>query len=281
MEVLKDGASAAIYGTRAAAGVILITTKKGRPGQLRINYNGWYGTQEPMKKLNLANASQYALLRDSALSAAGKPSAFPNPSSYGAGTDWQKAIFNYSAPKTNHEISISGGSDKSTFFTSFGYTNLTGVVASDISKYQRMNYRINTNFKPAKFISFGENLGFEHGKSSGVGETNREFGGVVSSAINLDPITPGIVNDTVKYAAFIPVNPAQWSAATKTGSGQYYGISPYVGQEMKNPLQYIQNHLGNYNWDNNLVGNAYVDISPIKGLVIHSSFGTKMALVRL
>jgi len=277
IEVLKDGASAAIYGTRAAAGVILVTTKKGKPGQLRINYNGWYGTQEPMKKLGLANASQYALLRDSALSAAGKPLAFPNPSSYGAGTDWQKAIFNYSAPKTNHEISISGGSDKSTFFTSFGYTNLTGVVASDISKYQRMNYRINTNFKPAKFISFGENLGFEHGKNSGVGETNREFGGVVSSALNLDPITPAIVFDTVKYASFIPSNPAQWSAATKTGAGQYYGISPYVGQEMKNPLQYIQNHLGNYNWDNNLVGNAYVDISLIKGLVIHSTFGTKMA----
>ena len=277
MEVLKDGASAAIYGTRAAAGVILITTKKGKAGQLRVNYNGWYGTQAPTKKVDVLNASQYATLRNSALEAAGKPDAFTNPASFGAGTDWQKQIFNYSAPKTNHELSISGGSDRSTFFTSFGYTDIQGVVASAISKFQRMNYRINTNFKPAKWISFGENLGYEHGKTSGVGDVNREFGGVVSSALNLDPITPAIVYDSVAQKQFIASNPQQQSAAARTNSGQYYGISPYVGQEMKNPLAYIKNHLGNYNWDNNIVGNAYLDLSPVKGLVIHSTFGTKMA----
>lgn len=277
IEVLKDGASGAIYGTRAASGVILITTKKGKAGQLRINYNGWYGTQAPTKKVDVLNASQYATLRNSALEAAGKPDAFTNPSSFGAGTDWQKQIFNYSAPKTNHELSISGGSDKSTFFTSFGYTDIQGVVATDISKFQRMNYRINTNFKPAKWISFGENLGYEHGKTSGVGDVNREFGGVVSSALNLDPITPAIVYDSVAQKQFIASNAQQVSAATRTNSGLYYGISPYVGQEMKNPLAYIKNHLGNYNWDNNIIGNAYVDLSPVKGLVIHSTFGTKMA----
>ncbi len=277
LEVLKDAASAAIYGTRAAAGVILVTTKKGKPGNLRINYSGYYGTQAPAKKVDLMNAQQYATIRNNASTQVGGALVFANPSALGKGTDWQKDIFNYSAPKQNHELSISGGNDKSTFFTSFGYTDIKGVVASPISKYNRMNYRINTNFKPAKFISFGENLGFEHGKNSGVGDVNREFGGVVSSALNLDPVTPDVITDTVGQALFAPSTDAQKAAATRNNKGQYYGISPYVGQEMKNPLAYIQNHLGNYNWENNLVGNAYVDISPVKGLVIHSTFGTKLA----
>jgi len=277
IEVLKDAASAAIYGTRAASGVILITTKKGKAGNLRINYNGYYGTQAPAKKVDLLNAQQYATLRNQAATAVGSAPVFANPASYGSGTDWQKQIFNYSAPKTNHELSISGGNDKSTFFTSFGYSDFQGIIATPISRWKRLNYRINTNFKPAKWISFGENLGYEYGKNKGVGDVNREFGGVVSSALNLDPITPAIVTDSVGQNAFIPQTAAQKAAATRTPSGQYYGISPYVGQEMKNPLQYIQNHLGNYNWEHNIIGNAYVDISPVKGLVIHSTLGTKMA----
>jgi len=277
IEVLKDGASAAIYGTRAAAGVILITTKKGKAGALRINYNGYYGTQSPSKKLSVMNAEQYATTRNNANAAVGSALVFNDPTSLGKGTDWQKDIFNYSAPKTNHELSISGGNDKATWFTSFGYTDFQGVVATSISRYKRLNYRINTNFKPAKWISFGENLGYEHGKTNGVGDVNREFGGVVSSAINLDPVTPGVVTDSASQSIFLPQTAAQIAAATRTPGGKFYGISPYVGQEMKNPLAYIQNHLGNYSWDNNIVGNAYVDLSPIKGLVIHSSLGTKMA----
>src|SRR5947209_7908118 len=114
IEVLKDAASAAIYGTRAASGVILITTKKGKAGNLRISYNGYYGTQAPAKKVNLLNAQQYATLRNQAATAVGNAPVFANPASLGSGTDWQKQIFNYSAPKTNHELSISGGNDKST-----------------------------------------------------------------------------------------------------------------------------------------------------------------------
>ncbi|HEY6900796.1 MAG TPA: TonB-dependent receptor [Puia sp.] len=280
MEVLKDGASAAIYGTRAAAGVILITTKKGKAGNLRINYSGYYGLQSPAKKLDLLNATEYATLRNRSAAEPGATSGgvtFANPEQYGKGTDWQKEIFNYHAPKMNHELSISGGSDKNTFFTSFGFTDIQGQIATKVSRYTRMNYRINTNFRPAKWLSFGENLGFEHGKTYGPGEINREFGGVISSAINLDPITPAIVYDSVAQNKYVAQTPAQIAAATRTPGGLYYGISPNVGQEMKNPLAVIQNRIGNYNWDNNLVGNAYVDITPVKGLTIHSSLGTKMA----
>jgi TonB-linked SusC/RagA family outer membrane protein len=274
IEVLKDAASAAIYGTRAAAGVILVSTKKGKSGKIAINYSGFYGTQAPSKKIALADATQYATLRNQSLVNAGKPVAFADPASFGKGTDWQKEVYNYSAPKQNHEFSVSGGTDKSSFFTSFGYNDIKGVVATPVSKWKRINYRINTLFRPTSFITFGENLGYSHSKNSGVGEVNREFGGITNSALNLDPITTPYITDAVARAA---LTPAQYTAATRDADGRIYGIPLYVGQEIKNPLAVIHNRLGNYSWDHNIVGNAFVDITPIKGLVLHSSFGTKMA----
>ena len=277
IEVLKDGASAAIYGTQAAAGVILITTKKGKAGKLTINYSGYYGTQAPAKKVDLVNATQYATLRNMSLRNSGKPAIFADSSIYGKGTDWQEQIFNHSAPKQNHELSLSGGNDKSSFFTSFGYNDIKGVIATPVSKWKRINYRINTAFKPAKWLSFGENLGYSHGVNSGVGEVNREFGGIVNSALNLDPITPTIITDPATQQLFYPSDPTRLAAATRNDAGQLYGISPYVANEIKNPLAAIHNRLGNYGWDHNIVGNAYADITPVKGLVIHSTLGTKMA----
>jgi TonB-linked SusC/RagA family outer membrane protein len=279
IEVLKDAASAAIYGTRAAAGVILVTTKKGKAGSIRINYNGYYGTQAPAKRLDLLNATQYATLRNQALVAAGRAPAFADPASLGTGTDWQSEVFNTSAPKQIHEFSVSGGSEKATFFTSFGYADLKGIVATPISKWNRANIRLNSTYKPVKWLSFGENLGYSHSVNSGVGETNREYGGVLSSAINLDPTTPTIITDPVAQAAYIPNNPnsAAYAAAVRDPQGRLYGISPYVLQEMRNPLAYVQTRLGNYGWDHNIIGNAFLDLEPIKGLRIHSSLGTKLA----
>lgn len=232
IEVLKDAASAAIYGTRAAAGVILITTKKGKAGTLRVNYSGFYGTQAPAKKLDLLNASQYATLRDQAfvlspsyIAAATKPALpFADPASLGVGTDWQSLVFSNSAKKQQHEFSVSGGTDKASYFTSFGYTDIRGIVAPAISKFNRANIRINTSFKPAKWVTFGENLGYSHGVSSGVGETNREFGGILNSAINLDPVTPSVVTNPTGQAQFLPSTDAQKTAATKNPDGYYYGI---------------------------------------------------------
>jgi len=278
IEVLKDGASAAIYGTRAAAGVILITTKKGKAGTLRINYSGFYGIQRPSKKLDLLNGEQYATLRNQALVAAGQAPAFANPASFGQGTDWQDEIFNYSAPKQNHEVNVSGGNEKALYFTSFGFNDIKGVVATPVSKWKRYNFRINTVFKPAKWVSFGQTLGYSHAKNSGIGEVNREFGGIISSAINLDPTTPVRITDPVAQAAYVPTSATNLAAATRDAkTGQLFGISPYVLQEMKNPKAVIQNRLGNYGWDHNLVGNVFLDLMPVKGLTIHSAYSTKIA----
>lgn len=273
IEVLKDAASQAIYGARAAAGVILVTTKKGKSGSIKMNYNGYYGISEPARKLDLLNATQYATLRNEAAAANGDPLPFANPESYGEGTDWQSLIFNNSAKRQNHEFSISGGNDKSTFYTSFGYLSQEGIVATDISKYKRFNIRLNSTHKVKKWLTIGQNLGYAYNKSIGLGNTNSEFGGPLSSAINLDPITPAVVTDPVQANQPIYVN----NPVRRDENGNPYGISPYVGQEMTNPLAYISKQLGNYDWGHNIIGNFFAEAEPVKGLKVRSTIGAKLA----
>ena len=271
IEVLKDAASAAIYGARAAAGVILITTKKGKSGAIRVNYNAFYGVSQPARKLDLLNATEYATLRNESSVAAGKSAPFADPASYGVGTDWQDLIFNQSARRQNHEFSISGGNDRSTFYASFGLLDQQGIVASDISNFKRVNIRLNSTHKIGKHILFGQNLGYAYDKSIGLGNTNSEFGGPLSSAINLDPITASVITDPAIAATYHP-------NAVKDAYGNPYGISVPVGQEMTNPLAYIKTHLGNFSWADNFIGNVYTEIEVIKGLKIRSTLGGKLSI---
>ena len=158
IEVLKDAASAAIYGTRAATGVILVTTKKGKEGKFNVSYNGFTGTSAPSKVLSLLNASQYAALLNERSVAGGGNLVFPSINQ-GVGTDWQKQIFNYGAKRYSHELSVSGGSEKSTFYVSAGFQDLEGIVASDISTYNRKSIRLNSTHKISKIFTFGQTLG--------------------------------------------------------------------------------------------------------------------------
>ena len=280
IEVLKDAASAAIYGTRAASGVIIVTTKKGKsasgqPGKggMQISFNGYIGTQSPAKKLELLNATDYATLRNEASVNGGGPVIFENPSQYGTGTDWQSTIFNNSASVQNYELSLSGGNDRATYYTSMGYYTQEGVVATDISNYKRLNLRFNTTQKIKDWLRFGANVGYSHIKSQGSLNTNSEYGGPLSSAINLDPITQTVITDP--NVANSP--PYSNHPVIRDANGNPYGISTIVGQEMTNPLAYIQTRLGNYGWSDNIVGNAYFEVEPIKGLKIKSDLGSKVA----
>ena len=274
IEVLKDAASQAIYGARAANGVIIISTKKGKAGGLSINYNGFYGTMAPAKKLNLLNATQYATIRNESAVNSGLAAPYADPAAFGEGTDWQSVIFNNDARRQTHEFSISGGSEKATFYTSFGYLDLDGIVASPISNFNRANIRINSTFKPAKWLTIGENLGYSHSVNQSLGNTNSEFGGPLSSAINLDPITPVIETNAAAAAA----SPYTIANVIRDPATRFpYGISPVVGQEMSNPLAYIQTRLGNYGWDHNIVGNAFVEVEPIQNLKFRTQLSTKLA----
>ncbi len=274
IEVLKDAASQAIYGARAAAGVILITTKQGSAGELKVSYNGFAGVSAPAKKLDLLNAQEYAMLRNEASLAGGGNIIFENPESLGGGTDWQDLIFNQAARRQNHELSISGGNNVSTFYSSFGYLDEEGIVASDISNFERLNLRFNSTHQIKDWLKIGQNLGYTHQRSVGLGNTNSEFGGPLSSAINLDPITPAVITDP-EVANTSPYSTQP--GIMRDENGNPFGISKYVGQEMSNPLAYIKTRLGNYGWSDDFVGNAYAEIQIIEGLKFRSAIGTKLS----
>lgn len=274
MEVLKDAASAAIYGTRAAKGVILITTKKGKKGRISVAYNGYTSYSSPSKVLKLLNATEYgALMNEKSINGGGSP-IFTDISSLGAGTDWQKQVFNKSAFGMNHELSFSGGNEVSDFYVSFGLQDQDGIVATDISKYSKKTARVNSNHKFLNIFTFGENLFYTHQTSTGMGNVNSEFGGVLSDAIMFDPTVPVVEKDPIK------ANSAPYTSSAYIVRDQYgnpYGMSSLVGQEIVNPVAYIQTQLGNTNWSDVIIGNTYLQAEPIKGLKIKTTLGGKKA----
>ncbi|MHB1146048.1 MAG: SusC/RagA family TonB-linked outer membrane protein [Lutibacter sp.] len=273
IEVLKDAASLAIYGARAASGAILVTTKKGKLGKVSVNYTGFTGISSAANKVSLLNATEYGALMNEKSVADGGPVLFPNLSTLGYGTDWQSLIFNDSALRTSHEISLSSGNEISSFYASFGLSEQEGIVTSDISKFDKKSIRLNSTHKISKYFTVGQTLGYAHKKEIGLGNTNSEYGGPLSSALNLDPITKAVITDpTVANTSLYTENPVMRDA-----NGNPYGISSIVGQEMTNPLAYTQTRLGNYGWSDDFVGNAFLEITPIDGLKFKSSLGAKLA----
>lgn len=269
--VLKD-ASAAIYGARASNGVVIVTTKKGQSGPPKFAYNGYYGIQNPIKRVGLVNASQYATLRNLSLSNDGKDPAFDNPAGYGEGTDWQDVIFKKNTPMQNHNFSVSGGSDKGTYYASAGILNQKGLVMPDVSSFKRLNFALNSTYHIRPWLTIGENVNYSYTKTEGI-SANTEFGGPLSDALNLDPITPVIITDMNTVDASLYSNPY----IIRNAQGQPYGISPYVGQEIVNPAAFVQTIAGNYNWSHNILANGYIEIKPIKGLTLKSSLSVKQS----
>ncbi|GAO42223.1 SusC/RagA family TonB-linked outer membrane protein [Flavihumibacter petaseus] len=271
MDVLKDAASAAIYGARGGAGVVLITTKRGRAGRINVNYTGYAGVQKAWRKIPVLNAEQYATLYNEASVAAGGNIRFPDPAALGKGTDWQAQVFNDNAPMQNHELSISAGSDKSTYFTSFGFLNQEGIVASSNSKFKRFTARFNSNHKITKAITFGNNIGYTYINSTGVG-TNDEWGTPLNRAINMDPITPVIETDPAKLSQ----SPYTMPDIVRDENGNPYGISSIVTSEILNPVAGLKVAQGN-GWSHKILGNIYLEIAPIEGLKLRSTIGGDLA----
>jgi TonB-linked SusC/RagA family outer membrane protein len=276
MEVLKD-ASAAIYGSRASNGVILVTTKKGKNGPPQISYSGYVGVQAPVRKVDLVNASQYATLRNQAYANDGKTTPmFANPQSYGEGTNWQDQIFSNDAIIHSHNLSLSSGTEKSTSYASIGYLDQQGIIFKELSNYKRFNLAANNTYKPKKWLTFGENLNYSYQKNISNFNTNNEFGGPLSSALNLDPITPVVV-DNINAQPNAATYNSQSRFLIRDDMGRPYGLSPYVQNEMSNPLAYRQTVQGNFGWSHNLLANAYIEIEPIAGLKIRSTISGKQA----
>jgi TonB-linked SusC/RagA family outer membrane protein len=149
IEVLKDGSATAIFGSRAANGVILITTKKGKQGKLNVNYSLVQGYANPSKRFDLLNAQEFVTIANEKLAAASLANgAFMN--SENTDTDWQSHVYRRNAKSVNHNLSIDGGTDRSNYFVSFNYTDQQGMVITNSVK--RYNIRANLDQKVFKWL---------------------------------------------------------------------------------------------------------------------------------
>jgi TonB-linked SusC/RagA family outer membrane protein len=274
IEVLKDAASAAIYGTRAANGVIIVTTKSGKKGKSNLTYNASYGMQNPWKKRDVLNASDYAMIMNEIATNDGNALPYDEDyASYGEGTDWQDAVFNYSAPVQSHSIAIQGGSDMVTYYSSVNYFSQEGIVGAEKSKYDRLSVRLKTEMKVFeedrplfKSLKVGINVAYSDIKSKGI-DTNSEWGSPLGSALMLSPIEPVYQTDPDIISTY-PLN------SVVDEEGNVFNI---VGkQEITNPVAslYLRNQQG---WSRKLVSNAFAELGLAKNLTFRSSFNAEVA----
>ncbi|TXK49355.1 TonB-dependent receptor [Pontibacter qinzhouensis] len=184
MHILKDASATAIYGSRGANGVIIITTKKGAAGTSIVSYEGSYGLQALRQKIDLLNASEFAQLRNEALqdrNPAGGPYQYLAPAeiaALGTGTDWQDAAFHQS-PIQNHQISISGGNEKTRYALTGGYFGQDGIIRN--TDFKRLSARINLDSKITDKFNVGLNL------TGSRTDANLAPSGIVSSLLTMPP----------------------------------------------------------------------------------------------
>jgi TonB-dependent SusC/RagA subfamily outer membrane receptor len=216
IEVLKDAASGAIYGARAANGVILVTTKKGKMGRANINYDFSYGWQSAWRKRKVTGATDYAILQNERRIQNGLSPLYADPYNLtdangdkieGFGTDWQKLLFNDNAPIMQHDVSVSGATEKVNYYVSLGYFTQDGIVGGNYgqSNYDRLTIRTNNMFnlldatKERNFLNkldLGANLSYMRVHSTGI-EANSTWGSPLGSALYLAPTLPVTLRGTV------------------------------------------------------------------------------------
>jgi TonB-linked SusC/RagA family outer membrane protein len=247
INVLKDAASAAIYGSRGANGVVLITTKGGKRNQDgKISYDAYMGIQRPARLLDLLDAREYATLQNEAYIAAGKTPLpeFANPAALGTGTDWQEAVFSH-APIASHQLTFTGGGEKSAYTLSGNYFSQDGIVGKDKARFERATVRLNGNHDLKKWFTIGNNLGFTWLSRNALVE-NSQYNSPLIRALNMDPVTPVYKADGT------------------------YAYSNYASTDIANPVNGIaQTH---NNWTSNrIVGNIYGNLKLGNHLSFRSS----------
>ncbi|PCH71380.1 MAG: SusC/RagA family TonB-linked outer membrane protein [Bacteroidales bacterium] len=205
MDILKDASATAIYGSRGSNGVIIITTKKGQKGEAVINYNGYIGWQQIPTKLDVLNLQQYATHRNTLadLGLINYDSNFVRPDLLGEGTDWQDELFKI-AVMQNHNLSISGGNEKSTYSLSAGYSDQDGIAEG--SGFERMNLSGSFDSQVKSYLKAGVNFAFSNTKQ----DLTVSDQSLVITAIRTTPNVP-VRNPDGSFAAsdqqFMPTNP--------------------------------------------------------------------------
>lgn len=243
MNILKDASSQSIYGVRAANGVVLITTKKGKAGSAVVNYNGFVGYQKVTNQIKMANANEYATMVNELSHINGKGDLL-DPSKYGEGTDWYHQILR-NALVTNHQLSISGGGEKSTYNFSLGYLDQNGIVVNN--NFKRYTARLQNDFQVFKNVKVG------YSATGAFSNSKDEAGGIFRQLYAAGPVVP------VYYSDGTYGDPTDYNLGDGNNFNPQATVD-YYNQVTKKTL---------------LTANAYAEINILKGLTFKTSFGGK------
>lgn len=264
IDVLKDAASAAIYGAQAANGVVLITTKQGREGKATVTFDGYFGWQSVGKKIDMLNADQYMeIMNEQQIADGSAPYDWNGMNSIWRtdaegnrlgtyDTDWVDSMFKDNAITQSYTIGITGGSKNSTYAMSLGYLNQEGIAGGkDVSDYSRYNFRINSDHKLFDgILTVGEQASFVYVKNTGIGVGN-QYNNTLRGAFGTSPLSP-IYN---KDGNFNSTSDSDWNNA----DGNPYG-SMMVNTNNRSKTATFS-------------GNVYAQLEPIKNLKIRTVFG--------
>ena len=247
VEVLKDVSATAIYGSRGANGVIIVTTKQGKAGDKKahISYTYNIGVSNVSRKLDLLNASQWAQFQKDYFSNKGGYSD-EQIAQLGKGTDWQDAVLR-TATQQSHELSITGATEKSRYAFSASYTDQDGIVLN--TGFQRYNFHTNVEWELRKDLRFGVNASYGRSKQQGLTTTEEQV-------FNSSPFSAGITNSFV-YALLMPP-----VVSVRTADGSYNFQNPYeyasfaIGDHAANPVYDLQESVAE-NTNNYLLSNVW------------------------
>lgn len=275
MEILKDAASSAIYGSEGGNGVIIITTKKGVSGNMVVSYDFQHSFTSAANLPKLMNTTQYTqFMTEKNVNGS---SILTPPIDQNYNTDWLGALF-ANGYTTKHHIAFSGGNEKSTFIVGLNYFKNDGIIVGNKDVFERYSAMFNSDHQIKKWLKIGHNIDYSHFTTKGINENSGEFGGTIGSALQLDPTTPIEYTDPSKIPSFIQSEiAANKNLIVKSPRGNYYGISQYVAGEITNPFVSIANTNG-VTTNDKLLGNIYIDLTPFKGFTFTSRVGLELAL---
>ena len=251
MEVLKDASATAIYGSRGANGVVIITTKRGKSGATNVDVENYYGIQQVARQLPLLNAAEFAeIANESRVNRSQAPIFTPDQiaSFQNNSTDWQSQVFR-TAPIRNHQVTVSGGNDATRFALAGNYFEQQGVVLN--SGFTRASLRVNLDKNVTKRLSIGNSL-------------------QISRAWNNQQVTDitrgGVVNGSLVFSPTLPVRDPQ------TGQFTFDNSSVPGSQQVGNPVQDALETL-NRTVTNRMLGSVYAEYGILTGLRLRTSFG--------
>ena len=266
IEVLKDAASSAIYGTEGANGVVIITTKSGKKGvDPVITYNTQVGIQSVRTKMEMMDEAQYRTY----LSEAG----VADISSNGINTNWLDETFE-SALMQKHHISFSGGTAKTTYLFSASYNDQDGIVGGEQANFKRYTARLNSKHQINDWLEVGNNLTYSNTGRNVISEDD-EYRSILNNAMLMDPLTPVIYNNVPDNVNSLL---AQGYTILKNEKGQYYGLPAYATGEIANPIAMLTLQNRKTKTDK-ILGTFFANISPIENLVFTSRFGVDMSFM--